>query len=160
MLPLRSTTQLPRHAPPSLSLGSLGHSHPCMSLDSPEAYERLGEHLCAVDPIVEAFCRETDFARRTTGISRYPMRRLDLHREVSWFIELRMEEDEHGQRYNHFFPDAPYWLCGGAWIATRARWPGSLQRMVERSRYAGCFAVRRRWGGLDLIVRSYAKFRI
>jgi len=26
MLSLRSTTQLPRHAPPSLSLGSLGHS--------------------------------------------------------------------------------------------------------------------------------------
>ena len=87
-----------------------------MPLDSPEAYERLGEHLCAVDPIVEEFCRETGFARRTTGISRYPMRRLDLHQEVSWFIELRMEEDEHGQRYDHFFPDAPYWLCGGAWI--------------------------------------------
>jgi hypothetical protein len=43
------------------------------------------------------------------------MRRLNLHREVSWFIELRMEEDEHGERYDHFFPDVPYWLSGGAW---------------------------------------------
>jgi len=87
-----------------------------MPLDSPEAYERLGEHLCALDPLVEEFCRQTGFVRRTTGISRYPMRRLDLHRQVSWFIELRMGEDEHGQRYDHFFPDVPYWLSGGAWI--------------------------------------------
>jgi hypothetical protein len=87
-----------------------------MPLDSPEAYERLGEHLCAVDPIVEKFCRETGFLRRTTGVSRYPMRRLDLHRQVRWFIELRLEEDEHGQRYDHFFPDIPYSLAGGAWI--------------------------------------------
>jgi hypothetical protein len=27
-----------------------------------------------------------------------------------------MEEDEHGQRYDHFFPDVPYSLGGGAWI--------------------------------------------
>ena|ERR1041385_7869007 len=87
-----------------------------MPLDSPEAYERLGEHLCAVDPILEEFCRETGFARRTTGISRYPMRRLDLHREVSWFIELRMDEDERGERYDTFFPDIPYTLSGGAWL--------------------------------------------
>jgi len=87
-----------------------------MPLDSLEAYERLGEHLSAVDSIVEEFCRETGFVRRTTGISRYPMRCLDLHRQVSWFIELWMEEDEHGQRYDHFFPDIPYSLAGGAWI--------------------------------------------
>jgi hypothetical protein len=87
-----------------------------MPLDSPEAYVRLGQHLCDVDPIVEEFCRETGFVRRTTGISRYPMRRLDLHQQVSWFIELWMEEDEHGQCYDHFFPDIPYSLAGGAWI--------------------------------------------
>jgi hypothetical protein len=92
-----------------------------MPLDSPEAYERLGEHLCAVDPILEEFCRETGFARRTTGISRYPMRRLDLHREVSWFIELRMDEDERGERYDTFFPDIPYTLSGGAWVDREGR---------------------------------------
>ena len=48
----------------------------CMPLDSPEAYDRLGEHLCAVDLIVEEFCRGSGFVRRTTGISRYPTRRL------------------------------------------------------------------------------------
>jgi hypothetical protein len=87
-----------------------------MPLDSPEAYERLGEHLVAVDPIVQAFCRESGFSRTTTGIGRYPMRRLDLHGQVNWFIELCMMEDEHGQRYDHFFPEIPYTLAGGAWL--------------------------------------------
>ena len=27
-----------------------------------------------------------------------------------------MLEDERGQRYEHFFPDVPYWLGGGGWI--------------------------------------------
>ena len=87
-----------------------------MPLDSLEAYKRLGEHLSAVDPIIEEFCRETGFARRTVGVSRYPMRRLNLHREVNWFIELRMAENERGERYDAFFPDIPYSLGGGAWI--------------------------------------------
>ena len=34
----------------------------------------------------------------------------------------------------------------GRWIATVMRWPGSLQRMVEQSRYAE----RKRGRGLDL----------
>ena len=87
-----------------------------MPLDSPEAYERLGQHLGAIDPIVEEFCRETGFAQRTTGVTRYPIRRLDLHRDVSWFIELRMDDDERGERYDHFFQEIPYTLGGGAWM--------------------------------------------
>lgn len=27
-----------------------------------------------------------------------------------------MDEDEHGERYDHFFPDVPYTLSGGAWM--------------------------------------------
>ena len=87
-----------------------------MPLDSPEAYERLSQHLCEVDPIIDEFCRETGFARQTTGISRYAMRRLVLYRDVQWWIELRMLEDEHGERYDHYFPDVPYWLGGGGWV--------------------------------------------
>ena len=87
-----------------------------MPLDSLETYDRLGEHLRAIDPYLAQFCRESGFERRTTGVSRYPTRRLDLYRQLNWWIELRMEEDEHGQRYDHFFPDVPYSLCGGAWI--------------------------------------------
>jgi hypothetical protein len=87
-----------------------------MPLDSPEAYERLGQHLSAIDPIMEAFCRETGFTRRTVGVPRYPTRRLYLHQEVSWCIELYMEEDESGHRYDHFFPDIPYTLGGLAWL--------------------------------------------
>jgi hypothetical protein len=87
-----------------------------MPLDSPEAYQRLGQHLSVVDPIIEEFCRDTGFARRTTGVTRYPIRRLDRHGEVSWFIELRMDEDERGERFDRFFPDVPYTLGGGAWM--------------------------------------------
>lgn len=87
-----------------------------MPLDDIEAYERLGEHLVAVDPVIERFCQETGFEQCTAGISRYPMRRLELHREVSWFIELRMDLDESGQRYDAFFPAIPYSLGGGAWV--------------------------------------------
>jgi hypothetical protein len=83
-----------------------------MPLDSVEAYERLGQHLTAIDPIMEAFCRENGFTRRTIGVPRYPTRRLYLDREVRWCIELYMEEDERGQRYDHFFPDIPYTLGG------------------------------------------------
>jgi hypothetical protein len=69
-----------------------------MPLDSPEAYERLSQHLSEVDPIIEDFCRESGFVRQTTGISRYAMRRLVPYREVQRWIELRMLEDEQGQR--------------------------------------------------------------
>ena len=87
-----------------------------MPLDSPEAYERLSHHLCEVDPIIEGFCCKTGFARQTSGISRYAMRRLVLSRDVQWWIELRMLEDENGERYDEFFPDVPYWLGGGGWV--------------------------------------------
>jgi hypothetical protein len=87
-----------------------------MPLSTLQDYDRLGEHLREIDPILEDFCRETGFSRQTQGVSRYPMRRLVLHRDVSWFIELRMEEDERGQRYDQFFADIPYSLSGGAWI--------------------------------------------
>ena len=49
------------------------------------------------------------------------MRRLVLHREVSWFIDLRTDEDERGERYETFFPDIPYTLTGGAWIDREGR---------------------------------------
>ena len=87
-----------------------------MPLDSPEAYERLSRHLCEVDPILDDFCRQTGFTRQTTRISRYAMRRLVLYRDVHWWIELRMLEDEPGRRYDTFFPEIPYWLGGGGWV--------------------------------------------
>jgi hypothetical protein len=78
-----------------------------MPLDTPADYHRLGEHLICMDPIIQEFCREVGFVRKTTGISRYPTRYLRLSREVDWFIELAMELDEQGERYEQFFPDIP-----------------------------------------------------
>lgn len=87
-----------------------------MPLNSPEDYERLSRHLNEIDPMIDDFCRRTGFSRQTTGISRYAMRRLVLNREVRWWIELRMLEDEHGNRYDSFFPEAPYHLGGGGFV--------------------------------------------
>jgi len=87
-----------------------------MPLTALEDYERLSEHLREVDPIIDDFCRQTGFSRQTTGISRYPMRRLVLYREVQSWIELRMLENGQGERYDRFFPDIPYWLGGGGWV--------------------------------------------
>jgi hypothetical protein len=52
------------------------------------------------------------FRKRMVSLPRYPTRRLYLEREVLWCIELRMEEDQMGERYDHFFPDIPYTLGG------------------------------------------------
>jgi hypothetical protein len=60
-----------------------------MPLDSPEAYQKLGLHLREIDPIIDDFCRKEGFARETTSVSRYPMRRVILSRDVEWWIELR-----------------------------------------------------------------------
>jgi hypothetical protein len=88
----------------------------CMPLESPAVYQELSRHLSGIDPVIDSFCRETGFSRQISGVSRYAMRRLVLSRDVQWWIELRMLEDDNGQRFEKFFPDIPYWLGGGAWV--------------------------------------------
>jgi hypothetical protein len=104
-----------------------------MPLDSIEAYERLGEHLAVVDPIIERFCQRTGFERCTSGVGRYPKRRLELHSEMSWFIELGMDLNEHGQRYDVFYSAIPYSLGGGAWI-DRNGWRYADRSVIAFSR--------------------------
>lgn len=87
-----------------------------MPLDSPEAYKRLGLHLTETDAIIGEFCVETGFQVQSDGISRYPMRRIILSRSVQWWVELRMDDDEDGNRFDHFFPEIPYSLFAGAWL--------------------------------------------
>jgi hypothetical protein len=85
-----------------------------MPLDSIEDYERLGEHLAAIDePLLEfASARGYTVSRR----GRYPNRRITQHGLVMRSIEIAMDVDEHGRRFDRFFPDIPYMVWGGAWV--------------------------------------------
>src|SRR5690349_3976419 len=85
-----------------------------MPLDSIEDYERLGEHLAAIDAPLLAFATAHDYVVSRRG--RYPNRRITQHGLVMRSIEIAMDVDEHGQRFDRFFPDIPYIVWGGAWI--------------------------------------------
>lgn len=88
-----------------------------MPLDSPEAYERLGEHLKEIDPIFQAFLRETGYSDNTGALGRYPHRSAVLMTDVSRKIDLQMEDDEKtGERFSDFDPAIPYSLWCGAWV--------------------------------------------
>ncbi|HEY2710872.1 MAG TPA: hypothetical protein VGI60_00015 [Chthoniobacterales bacterium] len=85
-----------------------------MPLDSLKDYERLGEHLAAIDSPLEAFAA----AHRYTVIRRghYPNRRITQEGPVVRSIHITMDIDEHGHRFDRFFPEIPYIVFGAAWI--------------------------------------------
>jgi hypothetical protein len=88
-----------------------------MALDSPEAYERLGEHLKEIDPIFQEFLRASGYSDNTGALGRYPHRSAVKKTDVSRKIDLYMEEDEEtGQRFSTFDPSIPYFLWAGAWV--------------------------------------------
>lgn len=88
-----------------------------MPLDSIEDYDRLGEHLAEIDAPLAAFAAKHGYNvyPRLSG-GRYPNRRIMGEGFVSRTIHITMDEMPNGERYNHFFPDIPYTLFGGAWI--------------------------------------------
>lgn len=87
-----------------------------MALDSPEAYERLGEHLKRVDVIFQAFLSSNGYSDNTGSLGRYQHRSAiqisDIHRK----IDLQMVCDGDGQHFSEFFPGVPYSLWAGAWV--------------------------------------------
>jgi hypothetical protein len=85
-----------------------------MQLDSMEAYKRLGEHLAAIDAPLESFAAAHQFTVVRHG--RYPNRRITQEGPVVRSIHITMDMDERGERFDHFFPDIPYIVWGGAWI--------------------------------------------
>lgn len=85
-----------------------------MPLASIEDYERLGEHLTALDAPLAAFAEAHGYAVQHHG--RYPNRRLTRRGTVVRSIQISMDVDESGERFDHFFPDIPYIIWGGAWI--------------------------------------------
>jgi hypothetical protein len=87
-----------------------------MALDSPEAYDRLEEHLKRVDPIFQAFLSLTGYSDNTGALGRYPHRSATQISDVCRKIDLQMECDADGQRFPEFFPAIPYSLWAGAWV--------------------------------------------
>lgn len=87
-----------------------------MALDSPEAYERLGEHLKRVDVIFQAFLSSTGYSDNTGALGRYPHRSAIQISDIYRKIDLQMVCDGDGQRFPEFFPGVPYSLWAGAWV--------------------------------------------
>jgi hypothetical protein len=85
-----------------------------MPLETIEAYERLGEHLSALDAVIDAFAVAHGYSVTRRG--RYPNRYLTQHGILMRGIEISMGDDERGQRFDQFFPEIPYIIWGGAWV--------------------------------------------
>jgi hypothetical protein len=87
-----------------------------MALDSPEAYDRLGEHLKRVDSIFQAFLSSSGYSDNTGALGRYPHRSATQISDIYRKIDLQMECDADGQRFPEFFPAIPYSLWAGVWV--------------------------------------------
>src|ERR1700733_4198555 len=88
-----------------------------MPLDSIEDYDRLGEHLAVIDAPLAAFAAKHGYivCPRFSG-GRYPNRRITQDGLIIRSIHISMDDMPSGERYDHFFPDIPYTVWGGAWI--------------------------------------------
>jgi hypothetical protein len=88
-----------------------------MPLNSPEDYERLGEHLTVIDLDLANFASTygyTVYPRLSGG--RYPNRRITQEGSVMRSIHISMNDAPNGERFDQFFPDIPYSIWGFAWI--------------------------------------------
>jgi hypothetical protein len=87
-----------------------------MPLNSPEDYVRLGKHLEELDALFQQFLRQSGYADNTGALGRYPHRSAILGGRVCRKIDLKMDEDPEGNRFDEFFPDIPYTLWAIAWL--------------------------------------------
>lgn len=87
-----------------------------MALDSPEAYDRLGEHLKRIDSIFQSFLASAGYTDNTGALGRYPHRSATLTSDIFRKIDLQMECNADGERFPEFFPAIPYSLWAGAWV--------------------------------------------
>jgi hypothetical protein len=88
-----------------------------MPLNTQEDYERLGEHLFAIDAPLANFAAAhgyTVYPPLSGG--RYPDRRITQEGIICRSIHIAMAEQPSGERFDHFFPEIPYTIFGGAWI--------------------------------------------
>jgi len=89
-----------------------------MPLITESDYERLADHLCVIDGLLDIFSSEHGYTRQPWPLGgRYPNRM--LHRTdgtVQRSIQITMDCDLDGKRFDHFFPTIPYTVFGATWI--------------------------------------------
>lgn len=83
---------------------------------TPEKFQKLGEHLLEIDPILDNFCQQYNFVKITVGLGRYPRKRIGHEREINLYFDIQMEPDEQGHFFTKFFSEIPYSLTTGGWI--------------------------------------------
>lgn len=86
-----------------------------MPPNSSEDYVRLGKHLEEIDGVFQQFLRESGYSDNTGALGRYPHRSAVLRGRVNRKIDLTMEVDSSGHRFEEYFPDIPYKLWACAW---------------------------------------------
>ncbi|MGH1543069.1 MAG: hypothetical protein ACRBHB_21805 [Arenicella sp.] len=80
-------------------------------------FEELWQHLDRVLPDIESFCLSAGYEFvDARSLGRYPRIRVEKKGEINCWIELWMELDEKGIRYERFFEEVPYELSAGAFI--------------------------------------------
>lgn len=88
-----------------------------MPLNTHEDYERLGEHLCAIDGTLAGFAATHGYTvYPSLSGGRYPNRRITREGPVWRTIHIAMADRPSGERFDRFFPEIPYTIFGGAWI--------------------------------------------
>lgn len=99
-----------------------------MPLNSPEDYERLGEHLSEIDAPLEAFALRHGYTvRPRLSGGRYPNRRIAQEGSMFRSIQISMDDAPSDERFDRFFAEIPYTVCAVAWIddfSTLTRWHG------------------------------------
>lgn len=83
---------------------------------TPQDFERLRAHLSRLDEPVKRFCQDYGFSERTTGLGRYPRRRVCRYGKVNLYIDLQMDLDPEGEFFHEFNLELPYSMGGGVWI--------------------------------------------
>ncbi len=88
-----------------------------MSLNTQEDYERLGAHLAAIDaPLADFAAAHGYTVYPPLSGGRYPNRRITQEGELRRSIQISMANMPSGERFDHFFPEIPYTIFGGAFI--------------------------------------------
>ncbi|QDU57728.1 hypothetical protein [Aeoliella mucimassa] len=88
-----------------------------MSLDTPEDFAQLGEHLQQIDPVFQEFLKAHEYRDNTGTLGRYPHRSAVQESEIQRKIDLYMENNRStGRPYEEFESSVPYSLWAGAWV--------------------------------------------
>lgn len=88
-----------------------------MPLNTQEDYERLGEHLYAIDAPLESFAARHHYTvYHPLSGGRYPNRRITQEGIIRRSIHIAMADKPSGERFDSYFPQIPYTIFGSAWI--------------------------------------------